>query len=122
MGVAFVTFATQDQASKVYQDHKRWGCSRNPRSSSLSRTLRARNWAVQFAPRPDEIYWNHLSIRAQFWWLRVILINLFLFIVLFFLTTPAVVVSVLNTLNPISQLQKMVRETEDDSLIVHIAS
>jgi len=97
VGVAFVTFASNMQASKVRKDHRSsWRCENNPGSSSLSVLLKPHKWSVDFAPRPDEINWQNLSIASRFWYLRSFLINSFLFIVLFFLTTPAVVVSGLD--------------------------
>jgi calcium permeable stress-gated cation channel len=52
-----------------------------------------------------------LAIPSRFWYLRTFLINSLLFIVLFFLTTPAVVVSGLDTLQLTSRLEKMVRNS-----------
>ena len=117
VGVAFVTFATQDQASKVYQDLKRRAI---PRNSSLGSILRAHDWAVQSAPRADDINWNQLSTQAKCWWLRFIGINLALFIFLSILTTPAACLSAFYTLSPIRQLQETVRKgTEEYELIVY---
>ena len=58
VGVAFVTFATHLEASKVRRDHTPdWKCGCNPSTSSLSTVLRPHRWTVTFAPRPDEINW-----------------------------------------------------------------
>ncbi|KAK4023762.1 hypothetical protein OUZ56_009160 [Daphnia magna] len=97
VGIAFVTFASNLQAAKVRQDHRpNWRCGSNPGSSSLSVMFKPHRWSVDFAPRPDEINWGNLAIPSRFWYLRSFLINSFLFIVLFFLTTPAVVVNTLD--------------------------
>ncbi|XP_057374466.1 calcium permeable stress-gated cation channel 1-like isoform X1 [Daphnia carinata] len=97
VGVAFVTFASNLQAARVRQDHRpNWRCGSNPGNSSLSVIFKPHRWSVDFAPRPDEINWGNLAIPSRFWYLRSFLINSFLFIVLFFLTTPAVVVNTLD--------------------------
>lgn len=54
---------------------------------------------------------GNLAIPSRFWYLRSFLINSCLFIVLFFLTTPAVVVNTLDIFqfsNITSQIEKMV--------------
>lgn len=47
-------------------------------------------WIVDYAPAPSDIYWENLSIARPCWYFNAILINSFLCLVLFFLTTPAV--------------------------------
>ena len=112
VGVAFITFASHVQASKIRLDHRpNWRCGTNPGNSSLSVILKPHRWSVDFAPRPDEINWGNLAIPSRYWYLRSFLINSLLFIVLFFLTTPAVVVSSLDILQLstiTSSIEKMV--------------
>ncbi|XP_046651573.1 calcium permeable stress-gated cation channel 1-like isoform X3 [Daphnia pulicaria] len=111
VGIAFITFASNIQAARVRQDHRpNWRCGSNPGSSSLSVIFKPHRWSVDFAPRPDEINWGNLAIPSRFWYLRSFLINSFLFIVLFFLTTPAVVVNTLDIFqfsNITSKIEKM---------------
>jgi len=109
VGVAFVTFASNLQASKVRMDHRpSWLCGSNPGTSSLNVALKPHRWTVDFAPRPDEINWDNLAIESRFWYLRSFFINSFLFVVLFFLTTPAIVVSSLDVLTIITNhIEKM---------------
>merc|ERR1719471_1426218 len=70
----------------------------SPASSSLDGHLRPGSWDVRFAPSPDDIYWEHLNTRKNFRSLKVWLINIILFLVLFFFTSPAYIMSVLETL------------------------
>ncbi|XP_078039184.1 transmembrane protein 63 isoform X3 [Augochlora pura] len=83
LGIAFVTLGTPGAAKTM---RKRL------------RSLPSIKWVVDYAPTPSDIVWEHLSIPRSCWYLNAVLINFFLGIVLFFLTTPAVVVSALNKL------------------------
>lgn len=51
---------------------------------------------------------ENLSIASNYWYIKAVLVNLFLFLVLFFLTTPAIVVNFLDTMTVESELEKMV--------------
>lgn len=42
---------------------------------------------------------ENLSVRGTSWWLRFILLNICLFILLFFLTTPAIIVNTMDMFN-----------------------
>uniref|UniRef100_A0A8B9HKA8 Transmembrane protein 63B n=1 Tax=Astyanax mexicanus TaxID=7994 RepID=A0A8B9HKA8_ASTMX len=42
---------------------------------------------------------EHLSVGGLTWWLRCLIINCFLFILLFFLTTPAIIISTMDKFN-----------------------
>ncbi|XP_067007803.2 calcium permeable stress-gated cation channel 1 isoform X2 [Anabrus simplex] len=108
LGIAFVTLVSVSAAQKVYSDHQpTCKCSHNPPSSSLSRQLEPHQWRVTFAPTPRDIFWENLSLPSKFWYLRAVLVNLFVFIVLFFLTTPAIVINMLDNLQLSHQLQNM---------------
>ncbi|XP_059482443.1 CSC1-like protein 2 isoform X2 [Neocloeon triangulifer] len=108
LGVAFVTLSTIEEARQIYEDHTTsCKCAANPSSSSLSRNLQPHVWTVDFAPMPQDIYWENLSVSSNFWYLKATIIHLILFIVLFFLTTPAIVVNMLDSLNFSNELQKM---------------
>lgn len=48
-----------------------------------------------FFPHPRE----HLSIRGFIWWIRCLVINVVLFILLFFLTTPAIIITTMDKFN-----------------------
>lgn len=83
LGVAFVTLGTPGAAKAM---------RKQLRSSPSIK------WVVDYAPTPSDIFWENLSIPRPCWYLNAVLINFALGIVLFFLTTPAVIVSSLNKL------------------------
>jgi len=100
IGVAFITFAYLGDAKMVNKDHRKLiSClSSNPPSSSLDNLLRQSSWDVRFAPPPEDIYWENLNRKRHFRVIKVWIINIFLFIVLFFFTSPAYIISLLVTL------------------------
>lgn len=83
LGVAFVTLGTPGAAKTM---------RKQLRSSSNVK------WIVDYAPTPSDIFWENLSIPRPCWYLNAVLINFVLGLVLFFLTTPAVVVTNVNKL------------------------
>lgn len=108
LGIAFVTLISVEAAQKIYDDHKpSYKCSNNPPSSSVSCRLTPHNWHIQFAPSPKDIYWENLSVPSSYWYVKAVLINLFLFLVLFFLTTPAIVVNFLDNMKVENEVVKM---------------
>ncbi|KAB0397895.1 hypothetical protein E2I00_004524, partial [Balaenoptera physalus] len=104
LGMAFVTFHNETITAIILKDFnvcKCQGCTcrGEPRSSSCSESLHISNWTVSYAPDPQNIYWEHLSIRGFIWWLRCLVINVVLFILLFFLTTPAIIITTMDKFN-----------------------
>ncbi|XP_068239271.1 calcium permeable stress-gated cation channel 1 isoform X1 [Palaemon carinicauda] len=96
-GVAFVTFDSIANATKVLRDHQtKCDCLKNTPASSVSGELKPHNWIVRVAPAPEDIYWANLSVTTRHWWLKAVSINFVLFVVLFFLTTPAVLINTLD--------------------------
>ncbi|XP_053972346.1 calcium permeable stress-gated cation channel 1 [Hylaeus volcanicus] len=83
LGVAFVTLGTSGEARTM----------RKQLNSSPSM-----KWVVNYAPTPSDIFWENLSIPRPCWYLNAVLINFALGIILFFLTTPFVILSALNNL------------------------
>lgn len=59
------------------------------------RTTQVSGPRVSTSPPPRE----HLSIRGVIWWLRCLVINVVLFILLFFLTTPAIIITTMDKFN-----------------------
>lgn len=57
-----------------------------------------RGWILSHATNPSDIIWENLSIQPGVWYVKAIVVNFFLFLVLFFLTTPAIIVNLFNTL------------------------
>ncbi|PNI77513.1 TMEM63B isoform 10, partial [Pan troglodytes] len=104
LGMAFVTFHNETITAIILKDFnvcKCQGCTcrGEPRPSSCSESLHISNWTVSYAPDPQNIYWEHLSIRGFIWWLRCLVINVVLFILLFFLTTPAIIITTMDKFN-----------------------
>ncbi|KYO23953.1 hypothetical protein Y1Q_0015915 [Alligator mississippiensis] len=104
LGMAFVTFHNETITAIILKDFnvcKCQGCMcrGEPRASSCSESLHVSNWTVSYAPDPQNIYWEHLSIRGFIWWIRCLVINVVLFILLFFLTTPAIIITTMDKFN-----------------------
>uniref|UniRef100_A0A672PVF1 Transmembrane protein 63B n=1 Tax=Sinocyclocheilus grahami TaxID=75366 RepID=A0A672PVF1_SINGR len=104
LGMAFVTFQNEAMTSLILKDFNACQCHgchcrREPKSSPFSSLLNTYNWTVTYAPDPQNVYWEHLSTGGLNWWLRCFIINCFLFILLFFLTTPAIIISTMDKFN-----------------------
>uniref|UniRef100_A0AAR2J4W5 Transmembrane protein 63B n=1 Tax=Pygocentrus nattereri TaxID=42514 RepID=A0AAR2J4W5_PYGNA len=104
LDMAFVTFQNEAMAAVILKDFNACQCQgchcrREPKSSPFSSILQTYNWTVTYAPDPQNVYWEHLSIGGLTWWLRCFIINCFLFILLFFLTTPAIIISTMDKFN-----------------------
>uniref|UniRef100_A0A7M4F0W4 Transmembrane protein 63B n=1 Tax=Crocodylus porosus TaxID=8502 RepID=A0A7M4F0W4_CROPO len=104
LGMAFVTFHNETITAIILKDFnvcKCQGCMcrGEPRASSCSESLHVSNWTVSYAPDPQNIYWEHLSIQGFIWWIRCLVINVVLFILLFFLTTPAIIITTMDKFN-----------------------
>ncbi|XP_050732954.1 calcium permeable stress-gated cation channel 1-like isoform X5 [Eriocheir sinensis] len=107
-GVAFLTFDSIENANKVLRDHRnKCDCFRNIPASSVSSDLKPYNWFIRVAPSPEDIYWGNLSVTNRHWWLKAVIINIILFLILFFLTTPAVIINSLDLLPIQGQLYNM---------------
>ncbi|RZC37394.1 DUF221 and/or RSN1 TM domain containing protein [Asbolus verrucosus] len=83
LGIAFVTVNSEESAHHVIKSFE-------PGS--------VRHWLITKAPSPSDINWENLEISYRNWYSKAILINAILFLVLFFLTTPVIVVNFLNNL------------------------
>uniref|UniRef100_A0A8C1KCD6 Transmembrane protein 63Ba n=1 Tax=Cyprinus carpio TaxID=7962 RepID=A0A8C1KCD6_CYPCA len=104
LGMAFVTFQNEAMTSLILKDFNACQCQgchcrREPKSSPFSSLLNTYNWTVTYAPDPQNVYWEHLSTGGLNWWLRCFIINCFLFLLLFFLTTPAIIISTMDKFN-----------------------
>ncbi|KAL5474551.1 hypothetical protein EMCRGX_G026512 [Ephydatia muelleri] len=77
--------------------------------SSLSDCVQSKQWWVSMAPFPLDVIWENLSILHWEWAVRWCLINIPLFIFLFFFTTPSIIVAGIDDIRvklQIPQLQK----------------
>uniref|UniRef100_G3NMR5 Transmembrane protein 63B n=1 Tax=Gasterosteus aculeatus aculeatus TaxID=481459 RepID=G3NMR5_GASAC len=104
LGMAFVTFQNESITATILKDFnacKCQGCQcrREPKSSPFNAKLHTHNWTVSYAPDPQNVYWEHLSVGGFPWWIRCFIINLVLFLLLFFLTTPAIIISTMDKFN-----------------------
>ncbi|XP_043110938.1 CSC1-like protein 2 isoform X1 [Puntigrus tetrazona] len=104
LGMAFVTFQNEAMTALILKDFNACQCHgchcrREPKSSPFSTLLNTNNWTVTYAPDPQNVYWEHLSVGGLNWWLRCFVINCFLFLLLFFLTTPAIIISTMDKFN-----------------------
>jgi hypothetical protein len=117
IGSVFITFKTEKMAQSVYKYLKQqqeepcsclpcvrvWHCLINTCSSRDD--MKVRRWQVSYAPNPEDVNWDDISDDTWKVWVRRIVVNFFLFIMFFFLTTPPILINVLNylrLLDPIS--------------------
>lgn len=70
-----------------------------------------REWNLTYAPAPSDIFWENLNIDNAQWYCKWITVNLVLFLFLFFLSTPVIIVNQLDTFaltkNTTSQISKL---------------
>lgn len=108
LGICFITLLTVDMATKVRHDHEHTcKCGVSPPTSSVTMRLEPYRWSVTSAPLPNDIYWENLNSHSEHWYLRSFCINFFMFVVLFFLTTPFVVITSLDVLNIVDIVKDM---------------
>lgn len=86
LGIAFVTMSSEEMAQYVLRSFQ-------PGFH--------RNWIIFKAPSPSDINWENLEISYRNWYSKAIIINALLFLVLFFLTTPVIVVNFFNNLTTV---------------------
>ncbi|KAG9484554.1 hypothetical protein GDO78_010110, partial [Eleutherodactylus coqui] len=104
IGMAFVTFSDKSTATFILKDFNaikchQYKCATEPQPSSVSRQLRTTKWLVNYATYPENISWGNISVQGVKWWARCLGINFCLFIVLFFLTTPSIIISTIDKFN-----------------------
>ncbi|CAB1415676.1 unnamed protein product [Pleuronectes platessa] len=111
LGIAFVTFRDERMTAVIVKDYSRVHCRRRPQQSSITTVVQSQQWGVGYAPAPSDIIWENLSVCGSRWWLRCVLLNILLFLLLFFLTTPAIIVNTMDKFNvtkPVESLQSPV--------------
>lgn len=94
LGIAFVTLRREEDARLVI-------------STFQPGTLR--NWNMTRASPPADLNWENLEISTRHWYSKAVVINAILFILLFFLTTPAIIVNMLNAYTQITSTDNMLR-------------
>ncbi|KAJ7990709.1 hypothetical protein DPEC_G00289730 [Dallia pectoralis] len=111
LGIAFVTFRDERMTAVIVKDYSYIGCRRKPQQSSITTVVQSHRWGVCYAPAPSDIIWENLSVSGSSWWLRCFLLNILLFLLLFFLTTPAIIVNTMDKFNvtqPVDSLKSPV--------------
>ncbi|KAK1158800.1 calcium permeable stress-gated cation channel 1-like isoform X1 [Acipenser oxyrinchus oxyrinchus] len=111
LDMAFVTFQDERMTAVIVKDYGRTPCHRQLQQSSITTVVKSHKWGVQYAPAPTDIIWENLSVRGSKWWVRCIILNICLFILLFFLTTPAIIVNTMDKFNvtrPVESLRNPV--------------
>ncbi|XP_073348784.1 CSC1-like protein 1 [Pagrus major] len=106
LGMAFVSLQTEAMAKFILKDFNALECGgascccgRQPQPSSHSDVLKVNKWSVDFAPHPKNVYWDNLSVRGFPWYMRYVMLNFFLFFLLTFLTTPAIIINTIDKFN-----------------------
>uniref|UniRef100_A0A8C7D5K4 Transmembrane protein 63C n=1 Tax=Oncorhynchus kisutch TaxID=8019 RepID=A0A8C7D5K4_ONCKI len=99
LGIAFVTFRDERMTAVIVKDYSRVRCRQKPQQSSITTVVQSHRWGVNYAPAPSDIIWENLSVCGSRWWLRSVLLNILLFLILFFLTTPAIIVNTMDKFN-----------------------
>ncbi|KAG7238555.1 hypothetical protein INR49_030828 [Caranx melampygus] len=99
LGIAFVTFRDERMTAVIVKDYGSVRCRRRPQQSSITTVVQSHKWGVSYAPAPSDIIWENLSVCGSRWWLRCVLLNILLFLLLFFLTTPAIIVNTMDKFN-----------------------
>ncbi|KAJ7341017.1 hypothetical protein JRQ81_004665 [Phrynocephalus forsythii] len=104
LGMGFVTFQDKVMATHIVKDFNAckcqgYKCKGDPQPSAYSKELCVSKWNVAYATSPEDICWNNLSVQGLKWWFRWLCINLLLFVVLFFLTTPSIIISTMDKFN-----------------------
>ena len=54
--------------------------------------LRSSQWSAKYAPSPKNIKWENISRLGSMWWLRIVIINFILVILMIFFTTPSILI------------------------------
>uniref|UniRef100_A0A8C5TFI3 Transmembrane protein 63C n=1 Tax=Malurus cyaneus samueli TaxID=2593467 RepID=A0A8C5TFI3_9PASS len=99
LDMAFVTFQDERMTAVILKDYSHIHCRKHPQQSSVTTVVKSHHWGVRYAPAPSDIIWENLSVRGTSWWVRFILLNICLFLLLFFLTTPAIIVNTMDMFN-----------------------
>ncbi|XP_032998065.1 calcium permeable stress-gated cation channel 1 isoform X1 [Lacerta agilis] len=99
LDMAFVTFQDERMTATILKDYSRVWCRKHPQQSSVTTVVKSHYWGVSYAPAPNDIIWENLSVSGASWWVRFVLLNICLFILLFFLTTPAIIVNTMDMFN-----------------------
>ncbi|XP_073656296.1 calcium permeable stress-gated cation channel 1 isoform X2 [Tursiops truncatus] len=107
LDLIFVTFQDSRMTKHILEDYKFIQCGVSAQQSSVTTVVKSDRWRVVLAPHPKDIIWKHLSVRRFHWWARFIAINTFLFLLFFFLTTPAIIINTIDMYNVTRPMEKL---------------
>lgn len=82
LGIAFVTVQTEGMSARIKNDYATFKTG-PPTVSSVSKQIHSTVWEVEYAPTPDDLIWENLSASTTVWWIRALLVNIALVILLF---------------------------------------
>ncbi|XP_072350618.1 calcium permeable stress-gated cation channel 1 [Scyliorhinus torazame] len=108
LGMGFVTLQDERMTAVIVKHYQHSRCRYQPQQSSITTIVKSYRWDVRYAPALSDIIWENLSVQGSTWWIRCTLLNILLFILLFFLTTPAIIVNTMdkfNVTNPVESLK-----------------
>lgn len=81
VGIAFLTVNTTDVAKRIIGQF---------------RALCNKEWTLSYAPSPEDIFWENLNVSIANWYIKWTIVNTILFLFLFFLTTPVLIVNLFD--------------------------
>ncbi|XP_040577807.1 calcium permeable stress-gated cation channel 1 isoform X2 [Lepeophtheirus salmonis] len=100
IGVAFITFkdkTSAQQVNNIYSNFLKKLKNYTRTKYSLENEIKPWKWTIRLAPPPEDIYWENLDYDShRLFIVKVILVNIALFGVLFFFTSPAYILSQLQ--------------------------
>ncbi|XP_072895213.1 calcium permeable stress-gated cation channel 1 isoform X1 [Hemitrygon akajei] len=108
LGMSFVTFQDERMTAVIMKDYQHSKCRNRLQQSSVTTIVKSYRWDVRYAPGLSDIIWENLSVQGSVWWIRCAILNILLFLLLFFLTTPAIIVNTMdkfNVTNPVESLK-----------------
>ncbi|GAB0097521.1 calcium permeable stress-gated cation channel 1 [Sergentomyia squamirostris] len=82
LGIAFITVSSAEAAQSILINF---------------RPGTYREWTMSYAPAPSDIFWENLSVSSRQWYFKWSVVNIILFLFLFFLTTPVLIVNMLSS-------------------------
>ena len=111
-------FEKQSMAEKLANDYKfgflsfavkktfRDCCSNHiAKSSSFSKELKSDQWIVKNAYSPFNIKWENIAEYGVNFWIRCVMVNSILLVIMLFFTTPSIILEKLTTIEGFHQLQ-----------------
>ncbi|CAG7832083.1 unnamed protein product [Allacma fusca] len=97
LGIAFITYRSVDMAHRVVTEYRLTAkCLKQRPTSSFSRKLKSSHWIVNYAPLPEDIYWENLALSYKAWYFKAILVNVVLILLVIVYSTPVFILNGIN--------------------------